>query len=129
MRHMAKRAAAEEQKRICRALRGALAGGHPRGRSRQREARSHSYSGRASVGDVLDAEAEHAKHGRVCAQIGHQSKKTTWTRNQSSCALTSHTFTRSARREVTVVVVSPADHAQHVKERAVHENVKQGVMP
>ena len=38
-------AAAEEQKRICRALRGALAGGHPRGRCRQREARSHSYSG------------------------------------------------------------------------------------
>ena len=37
-------------------------------------------------------------------------------------------FTRSARRERTVVLVSPADHAQHVKERAVHENVTQGVM-
>ena len=25
-------------------------------------------------------------------------------------------------------LVSPADHAQHLKERAVHENVTQGVM-
>ena len=48
--------------------------------------------------------------------------------NQSCCALRSHTFTRSARRERTVVLFSPADHAQHVKERAVHENVTQGVM-
>ena len=48
--------------------------------------------------------------------------------NQSSCALRSHTFTRGARRERTVVLVNPADHAQHVKERAVHENVTQGVM-
>ena len=43
--------------------------------------------------------------------------------NQSSCAPWSHTFTRGARREntvvlVTVVLVNPADHAQHVKERA-----------
>ena len=48
--------------------------------------------------------------------------------NQSSCALRSHTFTRGARRERTVVLVNPADHAQHVKERAVHKNVTQGVM-
>ena len=48
--------------------------------------------------------------------------------NYSSCALRSHTFTRGARRERTVVLVNPADHAQHVKERAVHENVTQGVM-
>ena len=27
-----------------------------------------------------------------------------------------------------MVLVSPADHAQHEKERAVHENVTQGVM-
>ena len=26
------------------------------------------------------------------------------------------------------MLVSPADHAQHVKESAVHENVTQGVM-
>ena len=48
--------------------------------------------------------------------------------NQSSCALRSHTFARGTRRERTVVLVNPADHAQHVKERAVHENVTQGVM-
>ena len=35
--------------------------------------------------------------------------------NQSSCALRSHTFTRRARRERTVALVSPADHAQHVR--------------
>ena len=37
-------------------------------------------------------------------------------------------FTRSAQRERTVMLVSPADHAQHVKKRAVHKNVTQGVM-
>ena len=45
--------------------------------------------------------------------------------NQSSCALRIHTFTRGARRERTVVLVNPADYAQHVKERAPHENVTQ----
>ena len=48
--------------------------------------------------------------------------------NQSGCAQRSHTFTRGARRGRTVVLVNPGDHAQHVKERAVHENVTQGVM-
>ena len=38
-------------------------------------------------------------------------------------ALRSHTFTRSARRERTVVLVSPADHAKHVQERAVTQGV------
>ena len=83
---------------------------------------------RVSVEDVRDTEAEHAKHGRARAQAGHQSKKTTWTQNQSSCSPTSHIFTRSVRKERTVVLVSPADHAQHVKEGAIRENVTQGVI-
>ena len=65
------------------------------------------------MGDVPDAEAEHAKHDRSHSQAVSQSKKRRG---------------REARRERTVVLVSPADHAQHVKERAVHENVTQGVM-
>ena len=61
-------------------------------------------------------------------RLATRARKTTWTQNQSSCAPTSHTFTRSARKERTVVLVSPADHAQHVKEGAVRENVTQGVI-
>ena len=37
---------------------------------------------RAQLQSSLEAEAQLAKHGRACAQADHQSKRTTWMRNQ-----------------------------------------------
>ena len=79
----------------------ASAGARLRGRSSTRETRSHPYT-----------------------QVGHLTRMMAWMirpkrrrerENQSGQALKSNTSTHSARRERAVVLVRPADHAQHVK--------------
>ena len=82
--------------------RGALVGVHPRGRSRTREARSHPSSGEPTVPLEPPARAD-------------LSRTATSTKIRSG----SMASTRCTRREEQLV--SPAGHAQHVSEHAVHK--------
>ena len=116
-------AAAGEQERSCRAL-----------------LRSRNDS--ALAGCAPEAEAELVRHGRVRAQAGHQSKRTTWMRNRGTRAPTSHLHAQRAEEENSGAGQSSRPraarkgacagrHGRTVRNQAVHgtsDFVTQGVM-